>query len=161
MKNYLKFITKVLLKKQIGRAYFAVGGVLCVLEIDRRLEILDELLLGCVEDLDLHHRTGGGVLAQVLQAGPGRLDFLEFGVVHYRTELARNQLVDFGDPRVERGAQVLGDDDRAGEHLANELGDDVLRTDALDIGARHLALRNDAVEKRSFCRDRRTRLFCN
>ena len=51
-----------------------------LVEVDRRLEVARELLLAGVEDLDLHHGSGGRVLAQVVQTAPAGLELLELGV---------------------------------------------------------------------------------
>ena len=80
-----------------------------------------------VEDLDLQHRPGLGLVDQVVQAAPGRLELLKLRRVHDFVELRRDQRVELRDARLDHRFGVLGVDDRPVEHLIGEVRDDVAR----------------------------------
>ena len=90
------------------------------------LERAAQLLLGDVEDLDLQELVGFGVVDQVGQPAPRRLQLLEVLVVHDLVDLAGQLGVDRRDHRLDRTQRVVGDQAGAGERLARQRLDRLL-----------------------------------
>jgi hypothetical protein len=84
------------------------------------LELLAEIDLADVEDLDLQHLVGLGVVHQVMQAAPGAFELLELGVVQDRVDLLREFLVDLGDHGLDRDDDVAADQIGVGERLLRQ-----------------------------------------
>ena len=118
-----------------------------LVEVDGRLEVLDDVLLARVEQLDLQALTCRGVLAQVVQARPAGFDLLELGGVQHLAELGRDQLIDFGNAGVDVGRQVVGHHHGAVQHFLDQLANDVLGAGVLGVGLGHLAAGDDVVQQ--------------
>jgi len=103
-----------------------------------------------MQRLDLDRRTGVALLAQIVEPAPRAFHALKFRRVHHRAQLRGNEPVEFGNARVDRGRQIVGDHHRAVEHLAHEFADQVFRARMLGIGLRHAAFLDDLVEQRGF-----------
>ncbi len=125
-----------------------------LVELQGRLEVLDELLLGRVHHADLLAGVGGGILDQVLEPGPAALELLEFGRMHDGRQLLRDHPVQFGHAGVDRGRQIVRHHHRAVHDLADQLGDDVARALVLGAGFGDPALLDDLVEQAGFEGDR-------
>ena len=111
------------------------------------LEVLQEILLGHVQDADLEHRRGLALEHEMLQAAPASLELLEVRVVHDLVELRRQELVDRRDARVDRVLEVLGEDDLPLKGLLDELGQHVLGVVDLVLAKGETAALEDLVEK--------------
>ncbi|KAG0943082.1 hypothetical protein G6F31_014776 [Rhizopus arrhizus] len=132
------------------RAEFLLVDLLeqrALVEVDGRLEVLDQVLLRRIEDLDLHVRASGGLLAQVMQAPPAAFQLLEGLGVHDRAELLGNDPVDLGDACVKGQVEVVGDHHGTVEDFLRQGGDDVLGAIMLGLGLGDLALLDDLVEQ--------------
>jgi hypothetical protein len=121
-----------------------------LVELGGPFEILQQILLGDVEGADLQHRPGLALLDEMVQAAPGRFQFLEFRRVHHFVQLRGDERIQLRDPRLDHRLRVSGVDDLPFEHLLREIGDDVAGEGALSGlgGARDVL--QDLVEKRDF-----------
>ena len=118
-----------------------------LVELGRRLEVLDQVLLGRIQHVDFHVGAGLGLIGQIFQTAPGSLELLELAGVHDFIELIGQQGIDFRDTRVEDRDQVLARRDFAFEHLVDQLVDQVAGPGALGFRTRHAAFGNDAVQQ--------------
>jgi len=109
---------------------------LALVELDRLVEILEELTLADVEHPQLELGARLGVHHQMVQTPPRSLQLLEVGVVHDRGQLLRQRLVDRGDRPRDRLRDVLVEMDRAPERLLDERADEFVAAGLLD-GPRH------------------------
>jgi hypothetical protein len=117
--------------------------------IDGGLEILEQFLLGDVEQTQLQARARFGAVHHVMQARPRRFERLECLIVHDRVELIRQQLVDLRDTLVDHCHDALV---RARAHafiedLRSKLADQLFGIDALRRLDGHIAFENDTVEQ--------------
>ncbi len=72
-------------------------------DFGRVLEVVQQVLLGDVENFDLDVFAKVGAVDQQLQATPGRLQRLEVGMVENRVHLAAELGIDLGDHTVDHG----------------------------------------------------------
>src|SRR5690606_14889979 len=113
----------------------------------RLLEVLEELLLGDVEDLELQRRAGLGLVEEVAETPPGALETLEVGVVQDLVELEGDDPVDLGDAGVEHRLGVRLERDGAFHHLFDEAAHEApAPPPLLDLGA-EAPLIDDLVEE--------------
>ncbi len=91
-----------------------------LIELRRALEVPQQFLLAAVQDLDLKHDPGLGLIHQVLDAPPRALQLLERGMVHDFVQLNRDQVIDLGNPGIDHHLGVARDGHRAIEHLCHE-----------------------------------------
>jgi hypothetical protein len=70
---------------------------------------LAQLLLGDVQDADLQHFVGLGVVDEIVQAAPRALDLLEALVMQDQVDLVGQLFVDLGNNRLDGADDVVGD----------------------------------------------------
>ena len=154
--DILRVAAKVIVTQQQAEGMAAEGAVFlfvdfleqCALvEFDGLLQVVLQLLLADVEQAQLQSRAGLGVLHQVVQAAPGRLELLQFGMVENFVELRADQLVDTADAVVDHRHGVLADGHAFVEDLGGELREHVAGVFLLAVVMGHAALGDDAVEQ--------------
>jgi hypothetical protein len=76
-----------------------------------------QVLLGNVEDADLEHLVGFGVVDHEMQTAPGTFEFLEILVVQDQVDLLGQLSIDLGDDRLDRMHGVRRNQARVGEDV--------------------------------------------
>ena len=118
-----------------------------LIEFGSPLQIAKQFFLGNIQDLDFKSCARFTLVQQVFQPAPGRLQFLELGVVQNLVQLDRYQVVDLSDASVDHRFGVSRHRHRSFQKLCDEFANQILSTLARCCILAETALIDDLIQE--------------